>query len=185
MPLDQTAGSDGRYLKATHGYYSAPHWRRLRSAALTREVIASRWPAAAVGPRGPHRVTRPRQPKLSPADRLDNLRSLCATHDAQIKNARSYRRSRVMALATSTDFPTTSAAARPYQVMDAAARYRHELRLARAGNGPPKPIRRRRTDRQEIGWYGFAAQRGCTHIFASALPLIGLHYLGQRTLLIP
>jgi len=37
MPLDQTAGSDGRYLKATHGYYSAPHWRRLRSAALTRD----------------------------------------------------------------------------------------------------------------------------------------------------
>src|SRR5215471_17000261 len=45
--------------------------------------------------------------------------------------------------------------------------------------------RRRRTDRQEIGWYGFAAQRGCTHIIASALPLIGLHYLGQRTVLIP
>src|ERR1700757_4690095 len=49
--------------------------------------------------------------------------------------------------------------ARPNQVMDSAARYRHKLRLARAGNGPPKPIRRRRTDRQEIGWYGFAAQR--------------------------
>src|SRR6516162_10314934 len=29
--------------------------------------------------------------------------------------------------------------ARPNQVMDAAARYRHELRLARVGNGPPKP----------------------------------------------
>jgi hypothetical protein len=55
--------------------------------------------------------------------------------------------------------------ARPDQVMDPAARYRHELRLARAGNGPPKPIRRRRTDRREIGWYGFAAQRGCTRIY--------------------
>src|SRR5262249_13135380 len=62
--------------------------------------------------------------------------------------------------------------ARPNQVMDLAARYRRELRLARAGNGPPKPIRRRRTDRQEIAWYGFAAQRGCTHIIASAQPLI-------------
>src|SRR5262244_4159267 len=72
--------------------------------------------------------------------------------------------------------------ARPNQVMDAAARYRHELRLAGAGNGPPKPIRRRRTDRQEISWYDFAAQRGCTHIIASALPLIGRHYLRRRTL---
>jgi hypothetical protein len=58
--------------------------------------------------------------------------------------------------------------ARPNQVMDSAISYRHALRLARAGNGPPKPIRRRRTDHQEIGWYGFAAQRGCTHIIASA-----------------
>src|SRR5690349_5097106 len=32
--------------------------------------------------------------------------------------------------------------ARPNQVMDSATSYRHELRLARAGNGPPKPIRR-------------------------------------------
>jgi hypothetical protein len=48
--------------------------------------------------------------------------------------------------------------ARPNQVMDPAARYRHELRLPRAGSGPPKPIRCRRTDREEIGGYGFAAQ---------------------------
>ena len=56
---------------------------------------------------------------------------------------------------------------RPNQVMDWAVRYRYELRLAGTGNSPPKPIRRRRTDRQQIGWYGFAAQRGCTHIIAS------------------
>ena len=54
---------------------------------------------------------------------------------------------------------------RPNQVMDRAARYRHELRLAGTGNCPPKPIRRRRTDRQKIGWYRFAAQRGCTRIY--------------------
>ena len=48
--------------------------------------------------------------------------------------------------------------ARPMQVVDPAARYHHELRLAGVGNGPPKPIRRRRTDRKEISWYGFAAQ---------------------------
>jgi hypothetical protein len=62
---------------------------------------------------------------------------------------------------------------RPNQVMDPAARYRHELRLVGAGSGPPKPIRCRRTDREEIGGYGFAAQRGCTRIVESALPLIG------------
>ena len=62
---------------------------------------------------------------------------------------------------------------RPNQVMDPAARYRHELRLMGAGSGPPKPIRSRRTDREEIGRYGFAAQRGCTRIIESALPLIG------------
>src|SRR6516164_5242257 len=50
------------------------------------------------------------------------------------------------------------------QVMDSAARYRHELRLAGLGNGPLKPIRRRCADPKEIGWYGFAAQGGCTRI---------------------
>jgi hypothetical protein len=32
-----------------------------------------------------HIITRPRQSEPSLADRLDNLRSLCATHDAQMK----------------------------------------------------------------------------------------------------
>jgi hypothetical protein len=62
---------------------------------------------------------------------------------------------------------------RPNQVMDPAARYRRELRLVEAGSGPPKPIRCRGTDREEIGRYGFAAQRGCTRIIESAPPLIG------------
>ena len=52
----------------------------------------------------------------------------------------------------------------PIQVVDPAARYHHELRLPGAGNGPPKPIGRRRADRKQIGWYGFAAQGGCTRI---------------------
>ena len=46
--------------------------------------------------------------------------------------------------------------ARPMQEMDPAARYRHEQRLAGVGKGPPKPIRRRRTDCKEIDWSGFA-----------------------------
>jgi hypothetical protein len=32
-----------------------------------------------------HIQTRPRQDEPSALDRLDNLRSLCATHDAQMK----------------------------------------------------------------------------------------------------
>jgi hypothetical protein len=48
--------------------------------------------------------------------------------------------------------------ARPNQVMDPTTRHRHELRLAGVGNGPPKPVRRRRTDRKEIGRHGLATQ---------------------------
>ena len=72
----------------------------------------------------------------------------------------------------------------PMQVVDPAPRHHHELRLPGVGNGPPKPIRRRRTDRKEIGWYGFAAHGGCTRITGWVLPLIGQHYIGRRTLLI-
>jgi hypothetical protein len=44
--------------------------------------------------------------------------------------------------------------------------------LAVLGNSPPKPVRRRRANREEIGRYGFAAQRGCTRIIVSApLPI--------------
>jgi hypothetical protein len=67
----------------------------------------------------------------------------------------------------------------PMQVVDPAPRYHHELRLPGVGNGPPKPIWRRRTDRKEIGWYGFAAQGGCTRITGSVLPLISQHYIGE------
>src|SRR6516164_1140711 len=67
----------------------------------------------------------------------------------------------------------------PIQVVDPAARYHHELRLPGVGNGPPKPIWRRRADRKEIGWYGFAAQGGCTRITGWVLPLIGQHYIGR------
>jgi len=64
--------------------------------------------------------------------------------------------------------------------VDPAARYHHELRLPGVGNGPPKPIWRRRADRKEIGWYGFAAQGGCTRITGWVLPLIGQHHIGRR-----
>jgi hypothetical protein len=43
-----------------------------------------------------------------------------------------------------------------------------------------KEYRERLSDRQEIGWYGFAAQRGCTRIIASARPLIGQHHITKN-----
>jgi hypothetical protein len=38
------------------------------------------------------------------------------------------------------------------------------LRFTRGGKWPTKPIRRRRADRKEVDWYGFAAQGGCTRL---------------------
>jgi hypothetical protein len=77
---------------ATHGYYLTPHWRRLRKEALRRDgyrctLAGCGRPATHVD----HIQTRPRQTEPSLADRLDNLRSLCASHDAQIKERRSGR----------------------------------------------------------------------------------------------
>lgn len=71
---------------ATHGYYSTPHWKALRRAALERDGYRCTVPGC--GRRAPivdHIETRPRVPYPTPEDRLDNLRSLCTTHDAQIK----------------------------------------------------------------------------------------------------
>jgi len=85
LSLAWRSASDGVGM-ATHGYYSTMHWRRLRAAALHRDggrctVAGCDRPATHVD----HILTRPRQTEPSPADRLDNLRSLCAPHDAQIK----------------------------------------------------------------------------------------------------
>jgi 5-methylcytosine-specific restriction endonuclease McrA len=74
---------------AQHKYYTTAHWKALRAAALRRD----RWRCTVAGCGRQativdHVVTRPRQDEPSPAERLDNLRSLCATHDAQIKEHR-------------------------------------------------------------------------------------------------
>ena len=71
---------------AQHKYYTTAHWKALRAAALRRD----RWRCTVAGCGRQativdHVVTRPRQDEPSPAERLDNLRSLCASHDAQIK----------------------------------------------------------------------------------------------------
>jgi 5-methylcytosine-specific restriction endonuclease McrA len=71
---------------AKHGYYWTAHWKALRRAALKRDGYCCTTPrcygrATVVD----HIVTRPHQTEPSPEDRLDNLRSLCAPCDAQIK----------------------------------------------------------------------------------------------------
>jgi 5-methylcytosine-specific restriction enzyme A len=80
---------------ASHGYYHSRHWKELRAAALLRDgyrctVAGCRAPARIVD----HIKTRPRSEDPTPADRLDNLRSLCAHHDAQIKEHRNGQRGR-------------------------------------------------------------------------------------------
>jgi 5-methylcytosine-specific restriction endonuclease McrA len=80
---------------AKHGYYTTAHWKALRRAALERDgyrctVSGRRRPATHVD----HIRTRPQQGEPAPEDRLDNLRSLCSVHDAQIKERRNGQRGR-------------------------------------------------------------------------------------------
>ena len=77
-------------------YYSSRHWRRLRQAALKRDGGRCTVPGCfAPAPIVDHIVTRPRGVTVPcPEDRLANLRSLCTTHDAQIKERRDGRRGR-------------------------------------------------------------------------------------------
>ena len=76
-------------------YYSSPHWRRLRRAALARDGYRCTVPDCfARATYVDHRITRPRSVEPTAADGLDNLRSLCTTHDAQIKEDSSGRRRR-------------------------------------------------------------------------------------------
>jgi hypothetical protein len=80
---------------ARHGYYSTAHWRALRQAALRRDggnCVVPRCTARATIV--DHIITRPPVGWPTAADRLDNLRSLCATHDAQIKEQRGGQRGR-------------------------------------------------------------------------------------------
>ena len=77
---------------AQHGYYWSAHWRALREAALQRDgyrctVEGCDRRASYVD----HILTRPRVSQPTPEDRLNNLRSLCASHDAQIKEHRNGR----------------------------------------------------------------------------------------------
>ena len=76
-------------------FYRSPFWRSLRRACIARDggictVPGCRSPAT----HADHIRTRPRSATPAPEDRLENLRSLCAHHDAQAKELRSGRRRR-------------------------------------------------------------------------------------------
>ena len=77
-------------------FYSSPFWKRLRRAALRRDngrcTVSG---CIALATTVDHIATRPRGLTVPcAADRLDNLRSLCATHDCQVKEDASGRRRR-------------------------------------------------------------------------------------------
>ena len=79
----------------TGNFYQSRFWRNLRSQALARDggecVIEG---CAARATHVDHIATRPRSPIPTGADVLTNLRSLCARHDAQVKEGASGRRRR-------------------------------------------------------------------------------------------
>ena len=76
-------------------FYASPTWRALRRAALERDGFLC--VVSGCGRRATHVDHIERRPHVatpSAADRLDNLRSLCAFHDAQVKEGADGRRRR-------------------------------------------------------------------------------------------
>ena len=76
------------------GFYQSAFWRRLRQSCLDRDG----WQCVVPGcsrraTHADHIVTRPPAPVPTAADVLTNLRSLCATHDAQVKEQNGKRKS--------------------------------------------------------------------------------------------
>jgi hypothetical protein len=71
-------------------YYQSAHWKALRLEALKRDhyrctVPGCRHTAATAVMYVDHRTTRPNVPHPTGADVLGNLRTLCAHHDASVK----------------------------------------------------------------------------------------------------
>jgi hypothetical protein len=67
-------------------YYQSAHWRELRDACLARDnyrcVVDG---CGQIGRVADHIETRPPVSHPCALDRLDNLRTLCRSHDAQVK----------------------------------------------------------------------------------------------------
>jgi hypothetical protein len=73
-------------------YYDSPHWKSLRLLCLARD--GHRCTVAGCGRRGQvadHIKTRPDVPNPTDLDVLDNLRTLCLSHDAQVKEHKGAR----------------------------------------------------------------------------------------------
>jgi hypothetical protein len=77
-------------------YYQSKHWRDLRQACFDRDhgrcIVEGCRLGAGVAD---HIEPRPHVPYPTPADVVENLRSLCKPHDAQVKETRrghSYRK---------------------------------------------------------------------------------------------
>ncbi len=67
-------------------FYASPAWRALRKACLERDGYRCTVPGCSSrATHADHIDRRPRSATPTPADHLDNLRSLCAVHDAQVK----------------------------------------------------------------------------------------------------
>jgi hypothetical protein len=74
-------------------YYLTDHWKALRAQCFERDGGICTVPGC--NHRGivaDHIETRPNVPYATPADRLDNLRLLCRSHDAQVKERRGKRK---------------------------------------------------------------------------------------------
>lgn len=67
-------------------FYSSPEWKALRKACLERDGYRCVVPNCEQrGVVADHIETRPNVPRMTPMDRLENLRTLCKTHDGQVK----------------------------------------------------------------------------------------------------
>jgi hypothetical protein len=74
-------------------YYQSSHWKTLRAQCIARDegrcVVKG---CTETGVVADHIRTRPPAPNACYADRLDNLRTLCLTHDAQVKEFKGVRK---------------------------------------------------------------------------------------------
>jgi hypothetical protein len=74
-------------------YYQSPHWKALCAAVDARDGGQCAVPGC--NQRGvvhDHIETRPPLPYPTSLDRLDNLRTLCLSHDAQVKERNGIRK---------------------------------------------------------------------------------------------
>jgi hypothetical protein len=80
---------------ARNAYYRSVHWLKLPAAAIRRDGGRCTVPGCtAKGTHVDHIETRPNSEGPTWADTLGNLRCLCASHDAQIKELPSGKRRR-------------------------------------------------------------------------------------------